>query len=269
MICFPNAKINLGLTITEKRNDGFHNLQSCFYPIPWSDILEIIPQKQLSFQSTGLPIPGASEDNLCLKAFHLLAKDFDIDPVSIHLHKIIPIGAGLGGGSSDAAFTLVALNEIFNLLLDNDTLCDYARLLGSDCAFFIDNSPVYATEKGDQFESMNHFLQGNFLIVIYPDIHVSTGEAYNGIKPKKPLQNCAQIIKTTPLEQWKNKLLNDFEAHIFDIYPELPKIKEMLYTSGAQYVSMTGSGSAIYGIFNGEPKISPHLESFKCWKGFL
>ncbi len=269
MISFPNAKINLGLNIVEKREDGFHNIESCFYPIPWSDILEIVPRKKLSFQSTGIPIPGDPLENLCIKAFKLLANDFNINPVAIHLHKVIPIGAGLGGGSADAAFTLKGLNRLYNLHLEDDILCEYARKIGSDCAFFIKNEPVYATAKGDEFQSIQQLLRGKFLVVIYPDLHVSTGEAYAGIAPKQTAQNSAAILKSVSLDQWKDHLFNDFETTIFRLHPDLMKLKTMMYEIGALYASMSGSGSSIYGIFNGEPQIPSEFTDLPHWKGFL
>src|SRR5688572_14534594 len=178
MIAFPNAKLNIGLNVTERRPDSFHNLESVFYPVQWCDALEILPAKETKFTSSGIEIPGTIESNLCLKAYQLLKTDFELPPVKIHLHKNIPIGAGLGGGSSDAAFTLKLLNQLFELNIAEDKLEDYARKLGSDCAFFIRNKPVFAHEKGDVFEPIKLDLTGYNCVVVYPNLHITTAEAY-------------------------------------------------------------------------------------------
>ncbi|MDH5474822.1 MAG: 4-(cytidine 5'-diphospho)-2-C-methyl-D-erythritol kinase [Cyclobacteriaceae bacterium] len=249
MVSFPNAKINLGLNITSKRIDGYHNIASCFYPIPWHDILEIIPSEKLKFTNSGISIPGNIEDNLCLKAFHLLKKEYDIPNVHIHLHKIIPIGAGLGGGSSDAAFTLKTLNKKFKLRIDNQHLEYYAAQLGSDCPFFIKNSPILATETGTTFSPVSVELSKKFLIVMKPDIHISTAEAYVGVTPKPLKPTVKDIIENSPITKWRDLLHNDFEDSIFPNHPEIESIKKELYKKGASFASMTGSGSAVYGIF--------------------
>ena len=269
MISFPNAKINLGLHIIEKRKDGFHNLESCFYPVPWHDILEIMPDEKLSFSSTGLEIPGKPEENLCLKAYQLLARDFNIGPVAIHLHKILPIGAGLGGGSSDAAFALKSLNQVFELSLDDDRLCQYARQLGSDCAFFIKNVATLAKEKGDQFENINVNLTGKHLVLIFPNIHVSTSDAYGGITPATPAKMIAEIIENEPLKNWKASLANDFEYTVFAKYPVLEQIKSQLYETGAVYASMSGSGSALFGLFEAPPALPAAFDGYQVWQGKL
>ena len=251
MICFPNAKINIGLRITEKRDDGFHNIESCFYPIPWYDILEIIPAKELSFYSNGIDIPGDLNDNLCIKAYNLVKKDYNIPAVSIFLQKIIPIGAGMGGGSSDAAYTLKSLNDLFNLKITETQLESYAKKLGSDCAFFIKNKPVIAFEKGDVFENCSINLAGKQLLTIYPNTHVSTKEAYAGVSPKIPQKSLSTILNTDILN-WKEEVSNDFEKSIFPKYPLLEQIKAQLYSGGALYASMTGSGSTVFVIFESE-----------------
>jgi 4-diphosphocytidyl-2-C-methyl-D-erythritol kinase len=254
MITFPNAKINLGLKVLEKRTDGFHNIETIFYPVGLSDVLEIVPSKDgiFSFKTTGLPIPGDKEKNLCCRAFHLLSSIFHIPPVKIHLHKVIPIGAGLGGGSSDGAFSIKMLNDLFLLGLSDDQMMDYARNLGSDCGFFILNRPVFAFNKGDHFEPLELDLSGYRIEVVTPDIHVSTAEAYSMIDLHagswthgSPLK---EIIRK-PVVEWKKNLINDFEKPVFKKYPELERIKQDLYNRGALYVSMTGSGSSIFGIF--------------------
>ncbi len=248
MIDFPNAKINLGLQITEKRIDGYHNIISLFCPITCTDVLEVLPSDELHFTQSGAAIPSDGKDNLCLRAYQLLKKDFDIAPVAIHLHKILPVGAGLGGGSADAAFTLKMLNGLFKLDLTAATLEGYARQLGSDCAFFIQNRPRLAVEKGDVFEEVNIDLKDYHITLVFPAIHISSGEAYSGVKPQKPLYSIKEII-TQPISDWKTMLHNDFEASIFPKYPELAHTKEHLYKKGAIYAAMTGSGSAIFGIF--------------------
>lgn len=248
MIVFPNAKINIGLNVVEKRPDGFHNIESIFYPVlELFDVLEVIISDKLKFTSSGISIPGNNQDNLCLKAYHLIKTDFDVAPVHIHLHKVIPIGAGLGGGSSDAAFTLKVLNQLFELNLTDEQLINYARKLGSDCAFFIKNEPVYAFGKGDEFEPITLDLSKFDIKIEYPNIHVGTAEAYAGVKPKKSEINLKEVIQL-PISEWKNKLKNDFEDSIFPNHPQIKALKEQFYSEGALYASMTGSGSAVFGL---------------------
>ncbi len=218
MILFPNAKINLGLNITERRPDGYHNLETIFYPLMIRDALEVIESNQLSFQSSGIHIPGNDQTNLCLKAYHLLKLDFDLPTVNIHLHKHIPIGAGLGGGSADAAFVIRLLNQQFELNLTFEQMMNYARQLGADCAFFINNKPVYAFEKGDRFEPVNLDLSMYHLVLVMPPVHVSTAEAYGGIKPKPTGASLKEVIKL-PIEEWKSQIKNDFEEHILKHIP--------------------------------------------------
>lgn len=249
MIVFPNAKINIGLNVVEKRIDGFHNIESIFYPVmELFDVLEIIKSEKLQFSSSGIAIPGNEADNLCVKAFGLLKADFNISPVHIHLHKVIPIGAGLGGGSADAAFTLKALNQLFELHLTDEQLIEYARKLGSDCAFFIKNKPIYAFGKGDEFEPIELDLSKLDIKIEYPKIHVGTAEAYAGVHPKKSVTNIKEAIQL-PVSEWRNALKNDFEESIFPNHPQIKALKEKFYNEGAIYASMTGSGSAVFGIF--------------------
>ena len=268
MIVFPNAKINLGLRITEKRPDGFHNLQSCFYPVGWSDVLEVIPSDTFGFSSTGLPIPGSTETNLCVRAYTLLKADFDLPPVQLHLHKIVPIGAGLGGGSSDAAVALKLLSDRFGLGLDVTVLEDYARRLGSDCAFFVSNRPMYCIEKGDVFEEIAVDLGGYYLLLVYPNLAISTAEAYAAIRPRQPetsLRNDLQL----PIDAWRTTIRNDFEDSLFPAYPILPAIKQQLYEAGAVYASMSGSGSTVYGIFNVPVTRPNQFRNYSVWQGKL
>jgi 4-diphosphocytidyl-2-C-methyl-D-erythritol kinase len=254
MISFPNAKINLGLYVLNKRDDGFHSIETCFYPIPWYDVLEIIPSKTLEFSSSGNFIPGDEESNLCLKTFASLKSSHNISPVRIHLHKNIPIGAGLGGGSSNAAFTCTTLNTLFHLNLTIEQQENVVRPLGSDCAFFIQNQAILAHEKGDVFSDLNCIdLSGYWIYLINPGIHVSTKDAYNGVKPQIKRKSIVTILKQ-PIETWKNELLNDFETSVFKQFPEIEIVKNRLYENGAIYASMSGSGSTLFGLFKNEPQ---------------
>ncbi len=249
MIVFPNAKINIGLNVVEKRDDGFHNIESIFYPvIELHDVLEIVKSESLSFTSSGIEIPGSVQSNLCLKAFELIQKDYAIPFVKIHLHKVIPIGAGLGGGSADAAFTLKVLNDLFELNLSNEKLIGYAQELGSDCAFFIENKPVYAYHKGDEFSEVDLSLDAYDIKIEYPNIHIGTAEAYAGIVPKLSDQNLKELVRTS-IGNWKETIQNDFEQSVFPNHPSIKKVKESMYIDGAIFASMTGSGSAVFGLF--------------------
>jgi 4-diphosphocytidyl-2-C-methyl-D-erythritol kinase len=256
MIYFPNCKINLGLNIVGKRPDGYHNLETIFVPVPMHDVVEIISADDgiFSFQSTGLPIPGEVETNLCIKAFRLLQSEYLLPEVNMHLHKVIPLGAGLGGGSADGAFTLRLVNEYFNLLLDTDQLKSYARVLGSDCSFFIENRALYAFERGDRFEPISLDLAGFTLLLVVPGVHVSTAEAYPAVIPAKPVNSLKELV-LLPVELWKDKVTNDFEEPVFKRFPVIGEIKQKLYDAGAAYASMSGSGSAVYGLFNKPPEV--------------
>lgn len=269
MLTFPNAKINIGLNIIEKRADGFHNIESVFYPVDWCDVLEIIPSqaKEAKFQSTGLKIPGNESSNLCLKAWQLLTSRITQAPL-IHLHKVIPMGAGLGGGSADGAFMLKMLNEVYDLKLSIDELKDFARQLGSDCAFFIENRPIFCYDKGDQFEDFSLDLKGKFIILVNPDIHISTAEAYSGVSPKKPKILLKEALKR-PISEWKEIIKNDFEEKLLLKYPTIAEVKTSLYKSGAVYASMTGSGSTLYGIFEKQIDLKNEFPNFTMWQGFL
>lgn len=244
MIVFPNAKINIGLNVIEKRPDGFHNIESCFIPVPWYDALEVIESSEFNFNSTGLVIPGSS--NICVDAYQLLKKDFKLPPISIHLHKNIPIGAGLGGGSADGAFMLKLLNDKFSLSLSTSQLQDYAVRLGSDCPFFIDNKPSYVEGTGNIFSPISLDLHGLYITIIYPEIHVDTKAAYNTITPVRPAENLHNIIENNSIESWRNYVINDFEKGA-DI--KIIQLKDQFYAQGALYASMTGSGSAVFGLF--------------------
>ncbi|RSK35972.1 4-(cytidine 5'-diphospho)-2-C-methyl-D-erythritol kinase [Hymenobacter metallilatus] len=273
MLVFPNAKLNLGLYITSQRPDGFRNLESVFVPLPWTDALEVLPAPAgaaTSLALTGIPIPGEPATNLCLRAYELLQADFNLPPAQLHLHKVVPIGAGLGGGSGDAAFALRALNELFDLKQTSGVLENYARRLGSDCAFFIRNKPVFAYERGDVFEDSSLDLTGVACKVIYPGLHISTAEAYSHVQPRTPRHDLRTAI-SQPLETWRDTIRNDFEDALTPHYPVLGEIKTQLYAAGAAYASLSGSGSAVYGLFPGQetpPKLALPA-GYQVWDGRL
>jgi len=268
MVVFPHCKINLGLQIVSKRIDGYHNIETCFYPVPWTDILEIIKAENFAFSSSGISIPGKEEDNLCIKAYQLLRNDFGLSPVHIHLHKVIPMGAGLGGGSSNAAFTLRALNSIFNLKLSGQQLREYASRLGSDCSFFVQDKPMLGTGRGDELSPASVNLKGLFLVLAKPEIHVSTAEAYGGVKPKLPAISLSKILGSH-LSLWRNVLVNDFEQTVFEKHPTISSIKDSLYKQGALYASMSGSGASVFGIFNSYVDLKNTFFGMTYWSGAL
>lgn len=252
MISFPNAKINLGLHITSKRKDGYHEIETCMVPIPLFDALEMILDKKSTWNSTGLDIPGDSKDNLILKAEKLLRKDFPGLPnLNIHLHKNIPMGAGLGGGSADGAFALKLMNNLFDLHLDDFFLEEYAEQLGSDCPFFIENTPKIARGRGEILEPIELSLKGSYLVLINPGIHVGTKEAYAGVIPAPPKVKLEEVLADR--NRWKAELVNDFESSIFKNHPEIAEIKNKLYEAGAFYSAMSGSGSSVFGLFAEKP----------------
>lgn len=252
MITFPNAKINIGLNIIEKRPDGYHNLETIFYPINLQDALEVkaIEHSEQPHQLhiSGTVIEGNPEENLVVKAYRMLKEDYPLPPVDIHLFKHIPTGAGLGGGSSDGAFMLKLLNEKCHLGLSAESLESYATRLGADCAFFIRNTPVFASGIGNVFTPIELSLKGYHIVLVKPNIHISTRDAYAGITPKHPEVSLRTLVRQ-PIETWKDTVRNDFEDSIFSRYPEIAAIKDKLYDLGAVYAAMSGSGSAIYGIF--------------------
>lgn len=259
MLTFPNAKINLGLNITEKRPDGYHNLETVFYPIPLEDALEITelqgaPGEKFRLHQAGLEIAGEADSNLVVKAYKLLDEQFHLPPTDIHLFKHIPSGAGLGGGSADAAFMLKLLNEQFGLALTDDALEEYAARLGADCAFFIKNRPVYAEGIGNLFSPITLSLKGYRLWLVKPDIFVSTRDAFARIKPRRPQASLREIIKL-PVEEWKACMVNDFEESVFPQFPAIGEIKEEMYRQGAVYASMSGSGSSVYGLFRADAEV--------------
>lgn len=266
MITFPNCKINIGLNIVGKRSDGYHNLETVFYPVELKDALEVTQNgniqdtKYLLYQH-GNAIDCNPEKNLVVKAYMMLDEQFDLPPVNIHLLKHIPSGAGLGGGSSDAAFMLKLLNEMFKLKLSTSQLEQYAAKLGADCAFFIQNEPTFAEGIGEIFSPIDLSLKGYQIVIIKPNVFVSTKEAFAHIKPQEPSISIRDII-TRPVAEWRNKLINDFEDSIFPRQPKIASIKDLLYEKGAEYASMSGSGSSVFGIFNPDA-ILPSFELSK------
>ncbi|WP_316785329.1 4-(cytidine 5'-diphospho)-2-C-methyl-D-erythritol kinase [Pedobacter frigiditerrae] len=255
MLAFANAKINLGLFLTEKRTDGFHDLQTVFYPVKLYDVVELIDSEITECIIKGIEIPGNADDNICLKAFKTLQKDFDLPHQQIVLLKNIPVGAGLGGGSADAAFLIKLVNDKFDLGLSVEKMQGYARVLGADCAFFIENKPAYAFAKGDEFEDLQVDLSNHFMVLVKPPIHVSTAEAYSKVKVKEPATSLIDLIHL-PLSDWKANILNDFEVSVFEKYPEIDEIKTKLYAAGATFALMSGSGSSVYAIFEKPVKLS-------------
>jgi 4-diphosphocytidyl-2-C-methyl-D-erythritol kinase len=262
VIVFPNCKINLGLHILQKRADGFHDLETVFYPVALQDALEIVqnpsPASTIQFNTSGLKIDSSVEDNICFKAYQLLKKDFPgLPSIKMHLHKAIPSGAGLGGGSSDGVFTLLLLNKKFNLGLSEVQLIDYALQLGSDCPFFIKNKPCYATGRGERLEEIELNLSNYKIVLVNPQIHIHTGKAFSKITPSNQ-RTCIKEIIQQPIEKWKELLKNDFEEAVFAEHAEVKTIKEELHKQGAVYASMSGSGSSVYGLF--EKNIEPQFD---------
>ncbi len=257
MIVFPNAKINLGLNIVEKRKDGYHNVETLFYPIALCDILEIIPgeAQDLSFSQSGIGLPAKAGENLVEKAYQLLSGIYPMPKLKVHLHKVIPFGAGLGGGSSDASFALKAMDELAELGLSTDELKALSAKIGADCPFFVDNEPSLAKGIGDVLQSLAIDLSGYFLVLIKPNVVVPTAEAYKYVVPAKPKHPLEEIIHL-PVEKWKGRLVNDFETSVFRSYPEIGAVKEKLYYYGAVYASMSGSGASVFGLFKNEVDLS-------------
>jgi len=250
MVVFPNAKINLGLYVVEKRPDGFHNLETVFYPVPWRDALEVVPASgdQTTLNLSGLAVDAPTEKNLVMRAYQLLADGYNLPKLDIYLHKVIPFGAGLGGGSADAAFMLTMLNSLFDLGISEGKLAEYAATLGSDCAFFVYNRPMIASGRGEVLSPIEVSLSGYTIVLVKPPFGISTPEAFSGITPKKPQIPLREAI-SQPIERWKEVLFNDFEPHLFENHPQLASIKQQLYDNGALYAAMSGSGSTIFGIF--------------------
>lgn len=252
MIVFPNAKINIGLHVVSKRPDGYHNLETIFYPVELSDALEMAEAQETSISFSGLPVDGPPEQNLVLKAYQLLVNDFDLPPVQFHLHKVIPTGAGLGGGSADAAFTLKMLNDFFQLGIKAEKLKNYASRLGADCPFFIDNKPAFATGIGNKLSPVKIELSDYRIVLLKPNFSVNTATAYKNIVPSKPEFQLADLAEL-PVSAWKDLVVNDFEKSVFPLFPEIEYWKKKLYELGAEFASMSGSGSAVFGLFRHLP----------------
>jgi 4-diphosphocytidyl-2-C-methyl-D-erythritol kinase len=249
MIAFPHAKINLGLYVISKRADGYHNLETLFYPLPFYDVLEIVKAKKTLLISSGLKIHDKKPDNLVLRAYRLLQEKYpQVGDLDIHLHKAIPLGAGLGGGSADAAKTLQLVNGFFELNIPAEKLAEYALALGSDCPFFLQSDPCFATGRGEILEPVKLDLSGYSFLLIHPEVHVNTTRAYSGITPANPTHHLKKSI-LQPIAEWNSTVHNVFEISVFETHPFLRQIKEKLYETGALYASMTGSGSTLYGIF--------------------
>jgi 4-diphosphocytidyl-2-C-methyl-D-erythritol kinase len=253
MIFFPPAKINIGLKVLHKRSDGYHQLDTCMVPVPLHDVLEILPSKEFSFRQTGLTFDGANIDNLCIRAYKLLASAFDLPPVYMHLRKVIPMGAGLGGGSSDAAWVVKGLNILFELNLSTKQMEEYAVHLGSDCPFFIADLPQMAGGRGEQLSPTQVDLSGYFLKLVNPGLHIGTAEAYDGVEFSPDTPALLELLQL-PLDEWQGVIHNDFEKSVFQRFPEISDIKEQLYAEGAIFSLMSGSGSTVYGVYKEEPK---------------
>lgn len=266
MIVFPNAKINIGLNIVGKRADGYHNIETVFYPINLCDIIEFsLSDTQVSSFNCYPPVTSDDDDNLVVKAIKLLKEDFELPAINVDLVKKIPYGAGLGGGSSDASFTLKFLNGYFKLGLSDDELEVKAAKLGADCAFFIKNRPVMATGIGDVFTSVNLSLSGYSVVVVKPDVFVSTKEAFSKVIPHSSARSLMEDVML-PVDCWKEFIVNDFEDSVFESHPEIKEIKDKLYLLGADYASMSGSGSSVYGLFKNIPSdIAKLFDSCYIW----
>ena len=259
MINFPIAKINLGLNVVSKREDGYHNLETVFYPVPIKDALEVFPMEdgfpsdvRCDLKVTNLFIDGDEQKNLVVKAYNMIAQDYELPRVHVHLYKHIPTQAGMGGGSSDCAYMIRLLNEMFSLGMSDEKMIGYAARLGADCAFFIKAQPAYAEGIGEKLQPISIDLSGYKMLVVRPNIPVSTKEAFSLITPQVPKKNCLDIVRQ-PIETWKDELVNDFERSVFAIHPEIGRLKEMMYEQGAVYAAMSGSGSSVFGLFRDTP----------------
>lgn len=273
MLLFPNAKINLGLNVTSRRSDGFHNIETVFLPVALCDVLEFVESVDDSTKLTvtGTNLDSPPEENLVFKAWKLMHENYKVPPLEIHLHKLIPTGAGLGGGSADAAFMLKGLNEFFQCGASIADLEKYAAMLGSDCAFFIRNSPAYAEGRGEILQPITIDLDNYRVLLINPAIHVSTKEAYEGVTPKIPEKSLRQILGLNKT-QWQGNVKNDFETSVFIKYPKISAIKDKLINAGAIYASMSGSGSTVYGIFEKQMDLQFLIAEFSdifYWNGDL
>jgi 4-diphosphocytidyl-2-C-methyl-D-erythritol kinase len=267
MIAFPNCKINIGLHILRKRPDNYHDIETIFYPVGLCDVLEILPSKksEISFNTTGISIDNSS-GNLCVKAYQLIKNDFPYLPaVSIHLHKVIPVGAGLGGGSSDAIATLQLLIKIFSLEISAEQLLVYALMLGSDCPFFLLNKPALATGRGEILSPLEALLKGYHIVIAFPHIHCNTAKAFSSVKPYLSNESL-KILYNKPVNVWSNSVINDFEESVFIEHPAIQNIKQLFYNAGAEYASLSGSGSSVYGLFKKEVPVFNLPEEYFVYK---
>lgn len=274
MIRFPNAKINLGLNIVRKRDDGYHDLETVFYPLDIKDALEILPAENggsttegVELHTSGLEVDGQARDNICVKAWRLLKSDFpELPSIRLYLHKAIPMGAGLGGGSSDGAVALEMIADMFSLPVDSERLAAYSLRLGSDCPFFLLNRPAYGTGRGEMLVPLTLDLSGHRIMLVHPGIHVSTAQAFGGVMPAEPELNVRDVV-SQPIGNWRGLLVNDFERTVFAAHPEIADIKQTLYEAGAVYASMSGSGSSVFGLFprGTEPSIPFPARYFTRW----
>ncbi len=269
MLVFSNCKINLGLNVINKRLDGFHNLKTVFYPINWLDALEVIEDDRskngFSFSQSGLTIDVPIENNLIYKAWQLINNKTKLPPIKVNLVKRIPMGAGLGGGSSNAAYFITLINSKFDLGFSSDDMIQLSSQIGSDCAFFINNKPVFAEGKGDELSSININLNQYYILLVFPNIYCNTKDAFNHLIYQTPTIELKTIVDEVPIGEWKNYLVNDFEQSIFLKHPKIKELKELFYSEGAVYSSMSGSGSCVFGIFDQEP----NLKSFEHYQSFL
>jgi 4-diphosphocytidyl-2-C-methyl-D-erythritol kinase len=272
MIVFPKAKINLGLRITGKRPDGYHDIETIFYPVSLSDALEFVvsakPLKKDILTVTGINTGSDPEDNLVIKTVRKLRDKYSFPFLIIHLHKVIRAGAGLGGGSSDAAYLLKAINRCFKLFIAEQDLKDTALELGSDCPFFLDANPAFASGRGEILKSIRPVLTGYYVLLLNPGISINTREAYQSCRPEQPSTSLFQLIDR-PVNEWKELIINDFEDFAFKKYPRIGQIKNDLYNSGALFSSMSGSGSTVYGIFSGKPELSDQLKENVIYEGVM
>jgi len=268
MIVYAPAKINIGLKVLNKREDAYHNLDSLFYPIPLYDIIEVNKSERFCLKTTGIQVEGDIKDNLVYKAWVLMQERYSIGGVNVHLHKQIPTGAGLGGGSSDASAILKSIDQLYSLNLDDEQLEKLAAELGADCPFFIKGRAVRAQAVGTEFTAVDLDLSDYYLVLVKPDIHISTQEAYSNVKLEGK-EAFIDLSLIPNIGKWKSDYINSFENHLFNLYPILLKIKEELYDAGAIYASMSGSGASIYGIFKDKPEIPRHWHSFFLWQRLL
>jgi 4-diphosphocytidyl-2-C-methyl-D-erythritol kinase len=271
MIVFPISKINIGLRITGKRDDGFHNIETIFYPVRLSDALEFVENEKSDkdiLTVSGIDLGSDTGNNLLMKTLRKLRADHRFPYLRVHLHKAIPVGAGLGGGSSDAACLLKAVSKHYNLNILKNKLDTMALEIGSDCPFFLDGIPSFATGRGELFTHLTPFLSAHYLVLLNPGVGINTAEAYQNCKPRIPDESLERLC-LLPVKDWKNRIVNDFEEYAFKIHPIIAEIKTELYNSGAVFSLMSGSGSSVYGIFSDKPSLPEELRKFIIWEGIL